>query len=352
MTPTLRIIDASINRATEGLRVVEDYVRFALDDAHLTHLIKSVRHDLADACSAWPAAQLHAARETRHDVGTQIATAGESVRPDAASVCAASFQRVKQSLRSLEEISKTAKPQAAVALEAIRYRVYTLERCVTLATDSRRRLEQVRLCVLVDGRTNEAAFDDLVRGLVAAGVGMIQLRDKGLSDAELTARGRRLVELKHDTLAIINDRPDIAAAVHADGVHLGQTDMRVKDARTIVGPHRLVGASTHSIEQARAAVLDGANYLGVGPTFPSTTKSFDSYPGLDLLRQVASEISLPAFAIGGIDAKNLPNVLATGIGRVAVGGAVVAAEDLCEKAGGLLGILHTARTQPPACAGG
>ena len=101
----------------------------------------------------------------------------------------------------------------------------------------------------------------------------------------------------------------------------------MKDARSIVGPAALVGVSTHSIEQARQAVLDGANYLGVGPTFPSATKQFPRYPGVDLLRAVAAEIRLPAFAIGGITRDNLAEVLATGLKRVAVSAAVTAAAD-------------------------
>jgi thiamine-phosphate pyrophosphorylase len=125
------------------------------------------------------------------------------------------------------------------------------------------------------------------------------------------------------TLVVVNDRPDIAVLADADGVHLGQDDLRVKDARAIVGPRRLIGVSTHSIEQARAAVLDGANYLGVGPTFPSRTKSFDAFPGLDFVRQVAAEIRLPAFAIGGIEATNVGEVVAAGLRRVAVGSAVM-----------------------------
>ena len=114
--------------------------------------------------------------------------------------------------------------------------------------------------------------------------------------------------------------------IDADGVHLGQDDASVKDARSIVGPRKLIGVSTHSIEQARAAVLDGANYLGVGPTFPSTTKSFDAFPGISLLQQVSAEIRLPAFAIGGINPDNLPQVLAAGFTRAAVSSAVTGAK--------------------------
>jgi thiamine-phosphate pyrophosphorylase len=142
------------------------------------------------------------------------------------------------------------------------------------------------------------------------------------------------------SLIIVNDRPDVAAIVGADGVHLGQDDVSVKDARSVLGPRKLVGVSTHSIEQARAAVLAGANYIGVGPTFPSRTKEFTSFPGLGLLRQVAAEIRLPTFAIGGIDQVNVAEVLATGIRRIAVSSAVTAAKSPCDAASKLLAMLQ------------
>ena len=388
-TATLRVIDASINRATEGLRVVEDFVRFVQDDGLLARLIKTARHDLVRLVSGqatlsglprgqvpkeeesvcwtaqkdsigngldapWTAIGLHGARETARDVGTQITTTTETCRGTPLSVCAASFQRVKQALRSLEEYSKLTSPQRSAAVETLRYRIYTLERCITLAAVSREQLKAAQLCVLTDGGEDPQSFTTLVTELAMAGVGMIQLRDKQLGDAALAARARLLVELTRlspqamqqnggqqmgQALAIINDRPDIAAVAHADGVHLGQEDLPVKDARMIVGPRALVGVSIHSIEQARTAVLDGANYLGVGPTFPSTTKAFAAYPGLELLDQVAEEISLPAYAIGGINAENLGDVLATGIDHMAVSGAVLQASQPAMEASRLLEII-------------
>jgi thiamine-phosphate pyrophosphorylase len=368
-----RILDASLNRTAEGLRVVEDYVRFVLDDAHLTGLVKRLRHDLAAASQMFADIDRLASRDTSHDVGTEIKTLSEAARPNAWAVCQASLERAKQSLRSLEEFSKVGAAEQATAFEALRYRLYTLEAAIGRTVDAVDRLGEVTLCVLIDGRDSEAEFVALVAELLAAGVGMIQLRDKQLPVRQLVGRARVLMDLVRDArihasssgslplegragegvssgyarstplpnpphqgegigkrnqsapLAIINDRPAVAAAVDADGVHLGQDDFTVKDARTVVGPRKLIGVSTHTIEQARQAVLDGANYIGVGPTFPSRTKSFEGFPGVQLLRDVASEIRLPAFAIGGIEATNLDDVLATGISRVAVSSAVVGA---------------------------
>lgn len=325
----LRIVDAAANRATEGLRVVEDFVRFALDDAHLTSELKSVRHELTSVLAQFGSRGRLLARETLADVGTTVKAVGEFDRPDLAAVVAASFERLKQALRSLEEYSKISDPTAARRLESLRYRVYTLERAVDITRQSMARLADARLYVLIDGGKSESDFRALALALVRSGVPILQLREKALSDRELLARARALREITRgaDTQFIMNDRPDLAALADADGVHVGQDELTVKDARAIVGPRRLVGVSTHSLEQARQAVLDGADYIGVGPTFPGATKQFDHFPGLELVRTVSAEIRLPAFPIGGITLDNLSDVLGAGASRVCVAAAVCAASD-------------------------
>jgi thiamine-phosphate pyrophosphorylase len=326
-TPIYRVLDASLNRAGEGLRVVEDYVRFVLDDPFLTSQLKALRHDFTALAAEFPSADRHAARDTLRDVGTEISNATEATRGEAKDVCAASLSRAEQSLRSIEEYGKVLDASVGRQAESLRYRLYTLEKAINVNRFSRDGLKDVRLCVLVDGCGSPAVFERMIGELVESRVGMIQLRDKSLDDRDLIEHARMLRQRTRgtSTLCIINDRSDIAAVVHADGVHLGQEDLTVKDTRAIVGTQMLIGVSTHNIEQARRAVLDGANYLGAGPTFPSQTKDFEAFAGLDYLRQVTAEVSLPTFAIGGITAKNIDQVLATGVTRVAVGAAVTAA---------------------------
>jgi thiamine-phosphate pyrophosphorylase len=325
----LRVIDAAANRGREGLRVVEDYVRFVLDDRHLTALMKQLRHDLTALVSRVATGRRLAARETQDDVGTSVSVASERRRADTGGVLAANFTRLQEALRTLEEFAKIRDPDLASRFEQLRYRSYTLQRAVQITRDSLERLARARLYVLIDGRDSPEQLRSLGRSLVEAGVDVIQLRDKRLDDGQLLQRARLLRETtrRSQTLLIVNDRPDLAVLSQADGVHVGQEDLGVKDARTIVGPDALVGVSTHSIDQARQAVLDGADYLGVGPTFPSGTKQFDRFPGTELLSAVAGEIRLPAFAIGGITLDNLPEVLSAGMRRVAVGGAVTTAHD-------------------------
>ena len=344
-------MDAAANRAREGLRVVEDHVRLVLDDRHLTGLCKQLRHDLTDALAGVSLDHRLAARETQADVGTSLTTPAERRRAGLAERSGGRFRPLAGVAPQPGGVRQAARPRTwqlgvAVALppqwrqcnchprlsdlfKQLRYRAYTLQRAVDITRHSIQRLAAARLCVLLDGRQSPEEFQRLVRSLVEAGVHMIQLRDKRLGDRELLARARllRAATRAAGTLCIINDRPDLAALSAADGVHVGQADVSVKDARRIVGPEALVGVSTHSIEQARQAVLDGANYIGVGPTFPSDTKAFEQFPGVELLRAVAAEIRLPAFAIGGISRENLAEVLAAGFTRVAVSAAVTSADD-------------------------
>jgi len=341
----LRIVDASANRAREALRVIEDFVRFAMDDPHLTDCCKRLRHAMTGALTQIPLSQLLAARETQADVGTTLSVASERRRATDEELLGANFGRLQEALRSLEEFGKRLDPDLGVRFEQVRYQVYTLQRAVLLGHRAAQRLADARLYVLIDGHNSESEFSRRAEALVGCGAHVLQLRDKRLDDRPLLDRARRLRALTRGTptLFIMNDRPDLAVLAEADGVHVGQEELTVKDARTIVGPDRLVGVSTHSIEQASQAVLDGADYLGVGPTFSSGTKQFEHFPGLDLVRAVAAEISLPAFAIGGICLDNLSRVLETGIGRVAVSGAVCAAEDPAASARQLLARLQAVR---------
>ncbi|MFO0900789.1 MAG: thiamine phosphate synthase [Pirellulales bacterium] len=339
----LRVLDAAANRASEGLRVIEDWVRFALDDRHLTGLCKQLRHDLAAALADVPRAERLRSRDTLADVGAALSTPREGRRATPGELLAANFQRVQEALRSLEEHAKLlGHGSAAVACEALRYRTYTLERAVDATLQSLEFLAHARLYVLVDGGGGLAEAAAQAASLAAAGVHLIQLRAKGLADHEVVERAQAMKQalVGSATLLILNDRPDLTRQAGADGVHLGQEDLSVKAARALVGSRALIGVSIHTLEQARQAVLAGASYLGVGPTFPSQTKHFEAFAGLELVRQVAAEIRLPAFAIGGIDAGNVAQVKSAGLGRVAVSAAIARAPDPAAAAGDLLARLR------------
>jgi len=328
-TATLRILDAAANRAREGLRVLEDYARFALDDPHLTRRLKESRHALRQALDGLPAEALLRSRDTQSDVGTAISTPAEILRRSPADVAAAAFKRAQEAVRSLEEFGKLLSPTAAARFERLRYELYTLEKALALTQFNRRELGDRRLYLLATEALCPHGLGPAVRGALAGGVSIVQLREKDTPERRLLELAQRVRVWTRETgaLFIMNDRADLAVAADADGVHVGQDELPVKEARAIVGPRRLVGVSTHSIEQARQAVLDGADYLGVGPVFPSATKSFGSLAGLQFVREVAAEISLPWFAIGGINADNVAAVIEAGAQRIAVSQTILSAEE-------------------------
>jgi len=389
-----RMLDAAANRAREALRVIEDFTRFALSDAHLSRALKECRHALAQALNGLDGHALLMARNTPGDVGTQITTEAESVRETPLDVIRASFKRAQEALRSLEEYGKTVSAEAGRQCEAIRYRLYTLESAVLRTAVNREWLTDCRLYLLLTQSLCTRPAEEVLRESVAAGVDVVQIREKAMSDRQLLDWCRRMREIideescqRHAELGkphhirngsgsqstpvpspvanapgspeirtgapsdgirrdaarrlwahsaaatcrpllIVNDRPDIAVLCHADGVHLGQDELSVAEARRIVGVEKFIGVSTHNIKQARQAVLDGADYLGIGPVFPSQTKTFDELAGLEFVRQTAEEISLPWFAIGGVTPENVSDVTAAGATRMAASGAICGATDV------------------------
>ena len=161
------------------------------------------------------------------------------------------------------------------------------------------------------------------------GVDLVQLRDKHATDQEIVSAARELRELchAHGALFLVNDRPDLAVACEADGVHVGQDDMPVADARAIVGPDRIVGTSTHSPGQVDGAEASDADYYAVGPVFETPTKEGRPATGWDLVAYAAGRATKPWFAIGGIDAETAVAAVAAGAERVVVVRAIRDADD-------------------------
>jgi len=192
-------------------------------------------------------------------------------------------------------------------------------------------LRDFRLYVIIDLEVLKGRDSlKVAQGAVAGGADVIQLRGKASTAKELAEAGRAMRGLikKDEALFIVNDRPDIALAVGADGVHLGQDDLPVADARSILGRERIIGLSTHSLEQASDAQESGADYIGVGPVFSTPTKPGYKAVGLDLISKVKKINGIPFVAIGGIDESNISDVIAAGADKVAVVRAVCGAEDV------------------------
>lgn len=328
-TDVARIVDAAGNRAREALRVLEDYCRFVLNDAGFHRELKETRHALTEALAAIPTHWLLQSRDTPGDVGAAISTPREMSRESTSDVLQANSKRLQEALRSLEEFGKQISPELAAALERIRYRSYTLEKNLLLGLRSRQRFDGVQLYVLVTESLCRASLVGTVAEALAGGAQVIQLREKQDSDRRILEKARPIRELtrKAGAIFIVNDRPDLARLAEADGVHLGQDDLDVRDARRILGSDALIGVSTHDVDQVRQAIQDGADYLGIGPTFPSRTKEFSQFAGLEFIRQASAQTTLPAFALGGITAENMAEVWKAGATRIAVSHAICGAED-------------------------
>lgn len=311
-----RILDANFNRAREAMRVLEDYARFGRDDAVVSRMLKTMRHDLAAVEKKFPPADRLAGRDTPGDVGTRIVTKSEMCRASAADILTAAARRLTEALRVLEEYAKLEQPATAASLERLRYHAYEIEkRLVTAAL--RPRFDHVRLYVLITESLCRRNWLETAREAIAGGADCLQLREKEMDSGELLRRAKQLVALcrKHNVLCIINDRADIARLSDADGVHVGQTDLSVADAREIVGPTKLIGKSTRNVAQFRAAMREPLDYLAIGPMYSTATKPMKHIAGLAMLRKLP-RTDLPVVAIGGLTTERMNEFLAAG-GRIA-----------------------------------
>jgi thiamine-phosphate pyrophosphorylase len=324
-----RILDANFNRAAEGLRTLEEVVRFAWSDAaSLSGPLKQIRHRLNQLCQQLDRQQLLANRDAIGDPGRQQHTPQELSRTGILSIAQAAVGRIQQAMRCLEEFSKVVAPSAVVEqLKGLRFDSYQLLSSIErrlLSIKQRSWLADAKLYALVDAQLPIEPFCQRLVELAEAGVDLFQLRDKSLEDHQLLAYAEAAVEALRPTRSrlIINDAVDVALLSGAAGVHLGQTDLPASRVRQIVGDRLVIGVSTHDLDQLHQAISDGADYIGCGPTFPSSTKQFSEFPGIEFLRAAAAQTRLPLFAIGGIDLQRLPEVLTAGVRRVAVGGAL------------------------------
>ncbi|NER79788.1 MAG: thiamine phosphate synthase [Leptolyngbya sp. SIO1D8] len=316
-----RILDANLDRAREGLRTLEDWCRFGLNDEELTAQLKHLRQSLAQ----WHTADLRAARDTPGDQGTTLTHPQEAVRRDVAQVLQANFCRVQEALRSLEEFGKIHHPDIAAACKQMRYQVYALESTI-LGHQRRQQLLKAQI-YLVTSPSEDLL--DVVESALQGGLQIVQYREKVADDCDRLVIAQKLRALcqQYGALFLVNDRVDLAIAVDADGVHLGQKDLPIKVARELLGSHRIIGRSTTNPEEMSKALAEGADYIGVGPVYATPTKPDKPAAGLDYVRCAAANSPVPFYAIGGIDEQNLGEVITAGADRVAVVRAIMKAEE-------------------------
>ena len=342
----LRIIDANLDRAREGLRTIEEWCRFGLNDEASTAQLKHLRQVLA----GWHRPQIRAARDTPGDLGTALTHTKEAVRTSLLALLQANFARVQEALRVLEEYGKLYNLEMSAGAKQMRYQLYTLDSKIldpmmnseSSSTQTNERISQrwQQLARATTYLVTSPAPDFLavVESALKGGIAIVQYREKTAADDERLAMAKQLRSLCHryGALFIVNDRVDIALAADADGVHLGQHDLPMAIARQILGPDRIVGRSTTNPQELQRALHEEADYIGVGPVHETPTKPGKAASGDEYVRYAAEHATMPWFTIGGLNADNLAPTLAAGATRVAVVRALMQADDPAEVARSLV----------------
>lgn len=289
--------------------------------------------------------QLINARDSRGDVGADMEAAGRDRHRGTRETVTANARRVEESLRVMEETTKT--PDIALESDSYkqaRFALYTIEKDLLgkmLRQDKLKRL--AGLYVIIDtaflkGRSATEVAEQAIRG----GAKAIQLRAKVHSAKEslTTAEGLKKVCSEHDILFIVNDSLDIALASDADGLHVGRGDLPVAEARRFLPIDKILGSSARTVGEARTARLEGADYLGVGAMYTTTSKGTAEVVGPGRIKEIRQTVDLPIVAIGGINKNNLREVLEAGAESIAVISAVMGAEDVEEETRQLVKILE------------
>ncbi len=320
-----QLIDANLDRAREGLRVIEDWSRFGLNNKDFVIILKDCRQQLGQQHYEF----YKRARSTSTDKGAGLKHPAQSNRSHPKEIVAANFARVQEALRVLEEFTRTTHPELSKISANIRYRIYDLEIDILKATNNKLRIEILNSCRLYLITRPHPQLLKTVSLALKAGVTMIQFRCKEGTDSENLGLAKEIASSckSHNSLFIVNDRIDIAIASDADGIHLGQEDIPIEIARELIGPEKIIGLSTHSVKQIESAEKESCDYLGVGPIYKTPSKKNQKSLGIDFLKKVASQIRIPWFAIGGINKVNISEINRAGAKKIALINAIMSTKD-------------------------
>jgi thiamine-phosphate pyrophosphorylase len=340
----LRIIDANINRIGEGLRVLEEFARLSLNDALLSGKLKNLRHKILHIDDKLQQ-QLIGARDAAGDVGAGMAVAGEEQRLDPTATIVANARRVQESLRVLEEIAKEpALGLPSTDYEKARFEVYTIEKELLskmLRQDKLKRL--AGLYVIIDtGFLKGRSHLDVAGAAIRGGAKVIQLRDKTDNIRDFFMAAVQIKELcaEQNVLFIVNDNLEVALAADTDGLHIGQDDLPVAETRRLLPINKILGASTKTVAEAEAARTAGADYLGVGSMYATSTKPGAVVVGPERIKEIKKSVDLPIIAIGGINKDNIGDIMKAGADAAAVISAVMGAANVEQATRQLVAIIE------------
>jgi thiamine-phosphate pyrophosphorylase len=326
-----RIIDENINRLGEGLRVLEEFARMTLNNTALTQKLKDIRHQTV-VINAGLQKRLLQARDAKGDVGRSMKVKGAEKSQDIFKVITANAKRTQESLRVLEEMAKN--PKFTLNTEnyrKARFELYTIEKELTGKVLRKEKLTRLSgLYAIIDseflkGRPPQKIAEQMIKG----GARVIQLRCKkcGINKFLALAKEIQQICIKKNILFIVNDSLEVALAIGADGLNVGQEDIPVAEARELAPIDMIIGGSAGTVAEAKKAQKYGADYLGLGAIFPTPTKESKA-TGLGIIKDIKKAVDLPIVAIGGINKENVRDVIKAGADAVAVISAIMNASDI------------------------
>jgi thiamine-phosphate pyrophosphorylase len=315
--PFERIIDVNINRLDESLKFTEDIIRFSLQNKELLSDIRKIRNDFLKIKKALPLDEIVTFRKSMHDLGRK-AQFDLHLKKAPDDIITANITRAKEAARIIEETLKTRNIAISSRLKKLRFKIYDLELHMN---ESLRKKFTPRLYVVIDEKyLFKYRPDEIIKIFKTNNVTMVQLRIETLDDRTFYNYAQKIKKTigKSHIKFIVNNRIDIAQACRADGVHLGQHDIPIKAARTILGPIFIIGASARTVKDALMAQKQGADYIGVGAVFKTMTKKDAPVCGLSVLQSICENVDVPVVGIGGITDKNYKMVLRAGASGIAV----------------------------------
>jgi len=336
--PCIRILDANLNRVSEGIRVIEDIFRFEYENSTMTETLRQLRHRVRNT-SQIRTSLLLKNRQVASDPGLAISKRLDIDQRKAQSdILHANFKRIQEGLRAIEEALKSMnKYDIAKEYEHIRFQTYSIEKQCYLEKSGRINTifpSTDIYCLTAESLSCGRSNLTVVKEMIQAGIRIIQYREKEKPFDEKYQECLKIREMTkaNDVTFIVNDHVDLALMTQADGVHIGQTDYPIEAVRALTGNNFIIGVSTHSPEQALKAIEAGADYIGVGPIYSTKTKKDVCDPvGHAYLEFAVQNITIPFVTIGGIKEHNIHEVIHLGATCVGIVSEITGADNIGEK---------------------
>jgi thiamine-phosphate pyrophosphorylase len=318
MKEIYRIIDANFNRVREGLRVIEDGLRFIYTNEKKLKEIREIRHLFSKkTLGFFKRDLLKVSRDVERDRGKYFS---ETEKIDLNKLVEINFLRVEESLRVLEEYSKVLNLEASSFFHDLRFKIYDIEKKI-ICRLARKKIKIPCVYIILNLKEEEN-FLKFAENVIKAKPDVIQLRYKGDNIKFFLKIAKELKKMMPDEIIyLINDRIDIAILCESDGVHIGKNDFDIEDARKIL-PEKIIGVSVESLDDVRNLKGKDIDYIAVGSIFKSTTKPEKKVVGTGILKVIKKYISIPLIGIGGINIENAKKVIEDGADGIAVISAV------------------------------